>query len=354
MNLINTTPVPASILVSEIEGNPTRFGMVVAKATYRFESSGPFDLDISDPVPIFRGDVPTPVGLLPRDDLPRSDPAFEVIVLGHAYAPRGKATGQVRVHLGIGGVSRELVVFGDRVWQPGGRIGSPIPFTQMPLTWDRAFGGSADILIDKDSSVTVADPTNRLGKGFDHTRAIEGLRQTFDPPAGYPRCDLTRPLPNLEDPAALIAKWDDAPRPACWATVPLDLGLHAVRSIDPHLPLDVLPDANLRPELFHRAHPDWVISLPQAGTVVVIDGLLPDGPVAFPIHKLRVLADWIIDKEHGTSELVPQMLVILPDQKRYYLVFRCLVNVAFRPEVERSVRLRLAEGWYQPTLAKSV
>jgi hypothetical protein len=353
MNLVNTTPVPASILVSEIEGNPSRFGMVVAKATYRFDSSGPLDVDIIDPVPIFPGDVPTPVGLLPRDDLPRSDPAFEVIVLGHAYAPRGRATGQVRVHLGVGGESRDLVVFGDRVWQASGRIGPPVPFTQMPLTWDRAFGGSADILIDKDSPVTVADPTNRLGKGFDHTRAVEGLRQTFNPPEGYPRCDLHRPLPNLEDPAALIAKWEDAPRPVCWGTVPLDLGLHAVRSIDPVVPQDYPPDANIRPALFHRAHPDWVISLPPTGAVVVIDGLTHDGPVAFPIHKLRVLADWIIDKENGTSELVPQMLVILPDQQRYYLVFRSLVNVAFRPGIERSVRLRLAEGWYQPTPVRS-
>jgi hypothetical protein len=352
MNFTNTTPVPASFLVSEVAGKTARFGMVVAKATYRFDSRGPFDVDSADPIPIYPGDVPTPLGLLPRDDLPRSDPAFEVIVLGHAHAPRGRSAGQLSLHLRVGEVKRELIVFGDREWQSGGRVGSPKPFTKMPLTWDRAFGGSADILIDRDSPVTVADPTNRLGKGFDHTRAVEGLGATFNPPEGYPRYDSKRPLPNLEDPAALIANWDDTPRPICWATVPLDLGLHARRSIDPNESKEGLPEAGISPAMFHRAHPDWVISIPPAETVVVADGFLPEGPFAFAIHKLKVLVDWIIDKEQGTSELVPQMLVMLPDQKRYYLVFRCLVDVAFRPGVERSVRLRLTEGWHQPTTSR--
>jgi hypothetical protein len=353
MNFTNTTPVPASFLVSEIAGKPARFGMVVAKATYRFDAGGPFDLDSNDPFPIFPADVPTPLGLLPRDDLPRNDPAFEVIVLGQAYSPRGRAVGQLRVHLRVGNVERDMIVFGDRLWQSGGNIGSPKPFTRMPLTWERAFGGSADILIDLDSPVTVADPTNRLGKGFDHTQSVEGLRQTFTPPNGYPQYDSTRPLPNLEDPAALISKWDDVPRPICWSTVPLDLGLHAVRSIDPVETHKVLSGTSVRSALFHRAHPDWVISVPPVEAVVVADGLTAEGPFAFAIQKLRVLVDWIIHKEHGTSELVPQMLVILPDQKRYYLVFRCLVDVAFHPEVERSVRLRLAEGWNRPSLSRN-
>ena len=134
MNLTNSTPIPASILVSEIEGNPARFGMIVAKATFRFDSRGPFDVDMTEPFPIFPTDIPTPVGLLPRDDLPRGDSAFEVIILAHAYAPGGRATGRTQVHLRVGSESRDLTVFGDRKWQPDGRIGAPIPFTRMPLT----------------------------------------------------------------------------------------------------------------------------------------------------------------------------------------------------------------------------
>lgn len=348
MELVNTTPVSARLIVAAVSGFPARFGMIAAKATYRFDATGPFDLATAEPVALLLIDVPTPLGLLPRDDLPRADPAFEVIVLGQAHAPGGKPTAQMQVKIRVGPERRELLVTGDRVWEGTGkdrRIGRAAPFTRMPLTWDRAFGGSADVLVDKDSPVTVSDPVNRLGKGFDHVRQAEHLRAMLTPPEGYPKFDAGRPLPNLENPAAPIANWDDAPRPACWATVPMDLGLHAQRGMEPQPDADGFPGTEVKPALLHRAHPDWVIPVPPAGSPVVLDGLTPDDLVAFRIHPLQVLADWTVGTETGVSELAPQMLVILPEQRRYTLTYRFVTNAFFRPEVERSIRLRLAEGW---------
>lgn len=350
MELVNATPLPAKLLVSEQPGQEQRWSMIAAKATYRFDSAGPLDLETAEPVPLLPGDAPTPFGLLPRDDLPRNDPEFEVVVLGQAHAPKKKAT-QMRVKLRVGSVQRELAVFGDRVWQGAGperRIGPPAPFAKMPLVWERAYGGKADILIDADSPVAVADPVNQYGKGFDHTKAVEGLRETFSPPPGYPKFDPVRPLPNLEDPKALIANWDDLPRPLCWATLPMDLGPHVARLGTTGQAADGTPAMEVGPGAFHRAHPDWVIPLPKAGSAVVLDGLTADELVAFHLPRLRVLVDWIVGGETGTSELVPQMLVLLPEQRRFYLVYRFVAAMAFQPEVERSLRLRLAEGWYQP------
>ena len=348
VELVNATPVPAKLLVSEVEGYPARFGMISAKATYNFDTSGPFDFETEKPYPLLPVDVPTPLGLLPRDDLPRADDVFEVIVLGRAHSPSKKPVAEVKVGVRVGNVERRLVVFGDRDWTAQRAIGPAKPFEAMPLTWDRAFGGSADILVDKDSPVTVSDPINRLGKGFDHLGQVDDLKAMFTPPAPYPQADPRRPLPNLEDPESLIAKWEDAPRPVCWATMPLDLGMHALRSMDAKVGEDGMTEGGVKPALFHRAHPDWVIARPAAGSIVLVEGMTPEGTAAFRLPKLRILADWVVGKQAGTSELIPQVLVILPEKKRFTLLYK-LVNTVFpREGEERSIRLRLEEGWMAP------
>lgn len=345
MELVNATPVPAKLFVSEIEGKPARYGMISAKATYRFDASGPFDFEAEKPYPMLPMDIPTPLGLLPRDDLPRTDAVFEVIVLGRAHAPAGKSATEAKVNVRVGKVERSLAVYGDREWTAQKAIGPAKPFKTMPLIWENAFGGSAEILVDKESPVLVSDPVNRLGKGFDHLSQLGDLKAMFTPPAPYPVADPKRPLPNVEDPKAKIAKWSDAPRPACWATMPLDLGMHALRSVESELGPDGQTRGSVKPELFHRAYPDWVIARPPAESMVLVEGMTPEGAVVFKIQPLRILADWCVGKESGTSELMPQMLVILPDEMKYTLTYKFVSNMVAREGEERSIRLRLAEGW---------
>lgn len=351
MDLVNSTPLTANLLVSEVKGFPARFGVVAAKATYRFDATSPFDLVTEDPLPLLPIDVPTPFGLLPRDDLPRADSAFEVIVLGQAHAPGGKPTTHMSVRLRVGKHQRELLVFGDRKWEGNGasrRIGAATPFTTMPLSWQHAFGGTADILVDKDSPVQVADPVNRLGKGMDPGPQIEGLRHMLTPPDGYPRCDAPRFLPNLEDPVSPIERWEDAPRPVAWSAVPMDLALHTQRAMVPQPDEDGFLGMEVKPDLLHRASPDWIIPVPAAESPVVLDGLTNDGLTAFRLQPLRVLGDWIVGKETGVTDLAPQMLVIMPEERRYTVTYRFVTNAYFAPGVERSMRLRLAEGWRRP------
>ena len=88
--------------------------------------------------------------------------------------------------------------------------------------------------------------------------------------------------------------------------------------------------------------------MPEPGSPVVLDGFTPDGLVAFRLPRLRVLADWVVGGQTGVSELAPQMLVIMPEERQYTLTYRFVTNAFFRPEVERSIRMRLAEGWHQP------
>ena len=70
------------------------------------------------------------------------------------------------------------------------------------------------------------------------------------------------------------------------------------------------------------------------------------------LPPLRVLADWIVGSQTGTSELIPQMLVILPDEKRFTLLYKFVNNVFPKEGEERSIRLRLEDGWLAPEKGK--
>jgi len=118
-------------------------------------------------------------------------PQSEVLLHGYAFAPEGKAVPALSVEFSVGPITKTVYVFGDRFWQGRGNILSvisdPAPFTVMPLTYDRAFGGPG---YDR----------NPLGKGYAAVRNERG--------------EEVLPLPNLENPRHLIAAPADRPEPA--------------------------------------------------------------------------------------------------------------------------------------------
>lgn len=351
VNLDNSTWLVADLSVADIPGAPRRVGLLVAKATYRIEPDGTTVPEEEDPYPIFAGEEETDLGNLPPDILPRADSAFEVIVLGKAYAPHGKPLPALTVALSVGSERRELAVFGDRHWEAGPwddsgpRMSDPEPFAEMPLTWQRAFGGRKDVLIDVESPVEVVHPFNPAGKGFDPGPQARALGEALGVPDGFPTWDRARPLPNLEDPRSLIGRWDAEPVPLCWAPVPVGSALHVERGME--IPKE--PDPEQGPVLtegfHHRAHPDWVIPLPPPHAPVVAEGLVPEWGLAFRLPALRVIADWVVGPDEGSFDVPPQGMVFLPEERRFYVVYRRLFPIA-KPEGEdRAVRIRTVSGW---------
>jgi hypothetical protein len=351
MELVNRTPAPALLRVSEVVEGAPRIGVLTAKATFRVDERGRVDLETAEPLPIFKLDEPTPFGLLPRDDLPRGGPAFEVILLGQAHALHGRPVNRMMVRLSVGRVSRQLAVFGDRSWTgvegkfARKTITAPEPFETMPLGWERAFGGSAEVLVDEESPVSVSDPRNPAGRGFDPEPLATSLAKQIGVPRGFPRWERRRPLPNVEHPEQLIRRWDDAPDPASWATLPLESTLQGMRAAEAMQGMDPENPTYPPPEVFLRAHPDWVIDRPAAGAPVTLEGLTPEGRLAFALPRLRVVCDWSVSGGCGSIDLDPLMLVLLPEERRFALVYRHLFDYVYRPNVERSLRLRLEEGW---------
>lgn len=133
-------------------------------------------------------------------DLIRTKTTTDVLVLGHAHAPRGEPVTELDVGFRVGPVFKRLHVTGDRVWQ-GRSPSPPVPFVTMPLVYERAYGG-----FDAESKQTQSpqwDVRNPLGTGFAlAASAIEGLR-----------------LPNIEYPEHLLKTWSDRPEPAAFGPV---------------------------------------------------------------------------------------------------------------------------------------
>lgn len=94
----------------------------------------------------------------------------EFLVHGYAYPPQGSASA-CAVRAEVGSTDKTLLVYGARYWKDG-KPSAPATFSEMPLNWNRAYGG-ADIL------------ENPLG--FGSSKSIQhGLEEFW--------------LPNIEDP----------------------------------------------------------------------------------------------------------------------------------------------------------
>ncbi len=351
MKLSNTTPLAARVLLGEAPGSDLRFGCLVAKATYRFDAAGGLVLDLEHPLPVIEEDQQTPVGIIPRDDLIFCTRHMEVITLGSAVAPR--AARRMTVSLSVGDEERELLVTGDRTWlgeQGGGGISGAAPFSLMPLTWQRAFGGREEVRITRDTAVDAAHPLNPEGRGFDPAPMLCGLEEALYVEPGYPRWNQERPLPNVESPDEGVMEWSDDPVPTCWAPAPMDSPMFLARlgGVADTQAEEVLPPASedliqraMDPEVLHRAHPAWVIPLPPPGAQVRMAGLTPWARAAFNLPLLGLTCDWLLGQRSGQRELIPARLILLPDEARFCLVFVHRFTYKPTPGEERALRLRM-------------
>jgi hypothetical protein len=347
MDLINRTALVAkSIFAQGPVETAERSLMVVAKATFSFDPMGRVQLETQNPVPLYASEVTTPLGVLPSDFLPRVDPKFEVVLLGKAYAKDGKPVPHRRVALAVGDVRREIDVYGDRQWNDREGFTAPEPFTEMPLVYARAFGGSFDVLIDEGSKLRVTDPTNSEGMGFDIETYMSDLGQALKAPEGYPKLlDNVRPLPNLEHPDHPIKTCTDAPPPVGWAAVPPGMGLRHKWALDRIAIEEPITQEEIISHAYLRAHPDWIIDLPEAAALIEMVGVVPFETVVFRLPRMRPVVDILSGTVTFSSPLEPQTLVLLPDELRFYVVYRTILPVQFRPNEDRGMRLRTEERW---------
>jgi hypothetical protein len=343
MDLINTTGLPAELRVTlDFEKPDARVGCLTAKATFEVGADRTLRLDTDSPVELLGEDTETTLGVMPSDLPIRRGPQFEVWMLGAAYAQGGAPTSEMVVTLSVANRSASLRVVGDRQWWAGPNgpvLSPPAPFSRMPLTWERAFGGSAEVWLDERSTTQVAHPMNPRGRGFDPTRDVQALGRVVYAAPGYPRTDYVRLAPNLEDPSHPIRVPTDAPEPLCFAPPPMDCGIASRRMAE----VFQLPEEQ-RPYLSEvaglRALPAWVFDAAPLGHPATLTGCRPDGDFAFVIPGTVPVMDYVLGDRTGSRPLVPQSMMILPEERRFYIVYRHFFMMRADAGQERSVRLR--------------
>src|SRR5262249_45980580 len=210
MELVNETGLQAGYTLSV--GTDGREALVVVvKATYLIPTKRDGEPALApEQVPLvmtdeFSGEPGFSAPTKEIDYAPRK-PRCDILLIGSAYAPGGRATDRVTVSMLVGGVRKSFDVVGNRVWQAGALtlgISKPEPFTKLPITYDRAFGG-----VDRakgDPAMFRWYPTNHAGVGWHEYLDTRFLNET--------------PLPNTEETGQPVRKPNGTYRPMAFGPV---------------------------------------------------------------------------------------------------------------------------------------
>jgi len=202
MKTRNQTALNAAAISGRI-GFPSHSLTVVVKGLFKL-TPGRIDELADDELAFPTGDIPlfeddeTHSEIRYASDFAYYKSATDLMLAGKCHPPGGEAVRSCRVTFQVGSRGRSLEVFGDRWWAGGTggtRMTEPEPFSEMALSWERAYGGPEC-------------PDNPVGRG-DEVVTLENGQSAW-------------PLPNIEFPEQLVRTPDDRPAPAGFAPVPMD------------------------------------------------------------------------------------------------------------------------------------
>jgi hypothetical protein len=250
-------------------------------------------------------------------DLVLTKTTTDVLVVGHAHAPAGRPVPELDVGFRVGPVQKILRVFGNRKWGPFGPT-KPELFDQIPLTYERAFGG-VDFLSEQPHRDW--EWRNPLGSGF-------AVRKEHL---------VERPLPNIEYPNELINGWSDRPPPAGFGAIPGHwqprvgyAGTYDdewLKSRQPLLPLD-FDDRFFQCAPADQQAPHFL----RGGEPVALLNLTPSGNLRFLLPKLYLGFETCFydgNREiHKTRKL--HTVILEPDFPRVSLVWHTALPCHFK------------------------
>lgn len=241
----------------------------------------------------------------------------DFMIFGHARPPGGQPAQQMQVRIQVNENVRMLTVFGDRFWQQQGDAlipSAPQRFDAMPLSAEHAFGGK-----DQWDGLDIPFPDNPDGKGYYISKENA----------------LGKPLPNIEDPNHLVARWDDQPAPAGVGTCPPG---HSKRFAN--LEYD---ERGLLKKLgagfYNAAYPDMVLPKVMPNDYVTISGVRAAGPMGFALPASHLLVrlqfgDEVIEREPQIDQIG-----IEPDRDRVFISYRYPFRYVIYPLQKRSCEL---------------
>jgi hypothetical protein len=237
-------------------------------------------------------------------------PSTDVVLKGTAWPSAGRSESEL-VTLTVAERRKSVRVFGDRTWSGLKRPSHPAPFESMPLVYERAFGGA--IPDPNDPERAIAEERNPVGVSFKGKRDESVM--------------VGQKLPNLEDPAQLLANMSDVPPPACFSFVaPSWMPRRALggtydanwqKKRAPYLPND------FQPRFFNAACPEMIFDrFLQGGEQVSLFGASQSGPLQFALPRCALRIEI---KIAGRTERPPvrlETVLIEPDDNRLSLTWR--------------------------------
>lgn len=331
LQLDNRTPYGAERAIVMDKFGEKRW-IVAVRATFHLKPDGSTALAEEQSEPLFSAEhwgEPATSSIRYEADLIPTKAATDVVVNGQAHAPGGRPASTVDIRLRVGPIDKRLRVFGDRRWEcrigraPG--VGLPARFAQMPIVWERAFGGWDRS--DTDPAKHRLYAANPVGSGFAlSAEAVEG-----------------QALPNVEDPGHLITGWDDRPLPA---------GLGAVASFwSPRLErggtydeaweaskLPLLPD-DFDDRFYQHAPLDqqvggWL----RGGEDVFLENLTVSGRLNFTLPRVPLGFSTRFGRDREEHRAFLQTVVIEPDEERLILVWQTSLDCHHRlDELDRTI-----------------
>ncbi len=316
LNLINNTHFKAEIH-SALDHHCHDYLIVVIKGAYKITPLQPLQL-MEGEATIFHqdkhfGDAQS-TGIEHASDIVRIKHRTDVVVNGTAYAPHTDCTTMdVGVQIDHWRLTRRI--FGDRCWLPSlmdWKISAPRRFETIPLTIENAFGGTYK---DSERKLIDAFAYNPIGKGYVSAYAGE-------PYEG-------QPLPNIENPQALIKYWKETPSPAgmgfianTWQPRLTYQGTYDEAWLNNRAPL--LP-SDFDERFFNAAPSDLQLPFLRGGEQISLNHLTPNGTLSFTLPAWRLKIS-IIAKGKAI-DIIPVMdtIVIEPDKLEVQLTWRASV-----------------------------
>jgi hypothetical protein len=321
MQFVNETSFSADLSRSILPYRDLLMAIVVVKASFQIAKDGAVH-PCPEQLPISEADAETPLGNIDGDMVPIK-PGCDLAILGHAHVAGGRRVLQHTIEIRIGEWTRRVVVSGERTWVKAGtlvRAADPQPFSVMPLGYDRAFGGRAST-----ESFEAAFPDNPGGKGFVHlAEEVDGA-----------------PLPNIEEVDQMIARWTDRPLPGGLGPLPRQSAIRLARGADVDVENGV---TRMRPAMFSFAHPRMMLAGYPAGAAVAIDGMTPEGRLAFKLPELPLWLEMNLGSKSTVLPLLADTLCVFPDYRRFFVLARRAVVYQFKPHRLRAAVVRAGAG----------
>lgn len=318
MQFFNDTPLASSLARAQLFYRDLLQATIVVKGTFTVAPSGEVRLCDEQP-PVLLEDLETELGSLDTELVPIKA-GCDVAVLGHARSPNPREPVEtLEVALTIGRFARRVAVSGDREWVKtltGFRPSRPLPFTSMPLTYERAFGGRAMTR----HQVVGAYFDNPVGRGYVVLK---------DEVAGTP-------LPNVEEVDDLLSEWDQRPRVAGLGPVSRHSALRSMRGIT----VDVeAQTTRIDPAMFTFSHPRMMLPSYPAGETVTLAGMRPGSPWSFALPAFKYGVEVELGGRSYQLPLTVDTLYLYPDEQKVAVVARRALIYQFLPERLRSLRV---------------